>query len=336
MGNCKPESIDQLFLSIQTFNSQDFAAKTVSDFYDYIVVDEFHHAAAPTYQKLRSYYQPQILLGLTATPERMDGKSVLPYFNNRIAAEIRLPEAIDRKLLCPFQYFGVTDTVDLNTLKWSAGGYDITDFVDDPRMLNVAVSRAVKSLTVITSQDPQNDRTNYGDLARYIEYNNCAVIESAVYSVFDLLYQGYAEQRRAFLKKHGRVSEYDSENLVYAVIQNMLQKAEFSFVDCAAHVSLVNLVKDYSMLTEEETAYARNPLSHVDFLLFRRMDKSPLLAVEVDGAAFHAAGNVQADRDEKKNRIFEQCNIPLLRLRTDGSGEEERIEQALRSAVSNS
>ena len=77
----------------------------------------------------------------------------------------------------------------------------ITDFVDDPRMLNVAVSRAVKSLTVVTSQDPQNDRTNYGDLARYIEYNNCAVIESAVYSVFDLLYQGYAEQRRAFSEK---------------------------------------------------------------------------------------------------------------------------------------
>ena len=124
VGNYRPESIDHLFLSIQTFNSQDFAAKTTPDFYDSIVVDEFHHAAAPTYQKLLSYYQPQILLGLTATPERMDGKSVLPYFNNRIAAEIRLPEAIDRKLLCPFQYFGVTDTVDLNTLKWSAGGYD--------------------------------------------------------------------------------------------------------------------------------------------------------------------------------------------------------------------
>ena len=211
----------------------------------------------------------------------------------------------------------------------------ITDFVDDPRMLNVAVSRAVKSLTVITSQDPKNDRTNYGDLARYIEYNNCAVIESTVYSVFDLLYQGYTEQRRAFLKKHGRVSEYDSENLAYAVIQNILQKTEFSFVDCAAHVSLVNLVKNYSMLTAEETTYARNPLTHVDFLLFRRMDKSPLLAIEVDGAAFHAAGSVQIGRDEKKNRIFEQCHIPLLRLRTDGSGEAERIEQALRAAVFN-
>ena len=124
VGSYKPESIDNLFISIQTFNSQDFTAKTSSEFYDYIIVDEFHHEAAPTYQKLLAYYQPCILLGLTATPERMDGKSVLPYFNNRIAAEIRLPEAIDRKLLCPFQYFGITDTVDLDTLKWSAGGYD--------------------------------------------------------------------------------------------------------------------------------------------------------------------------------------------------------------------
>lgn len=124
VGSYRPERIDNLFISIQTFNSQDFTAKTSSEFYDYIIVDEFHHAAAPTYQKLLAYYQPCILLGLTATPERMDGKSVLPYFNNRIAAEIRLPEAIDRKLLCPFQYFGVTDTVDLDTLKWSAGGYD--------------------------------------------------------------------------------------------------------------------------------------------------------------------------------------------------------------------
>lgn len=145
----------------------------------------------------------------------------------------------------------------------------------------------------------------------------------------------YAEQRRSFLKKHKRVSEYDSENLLYAVIQEILQKAEFSFVGCAAHVSLVNLVKDYSILTEEETTYARNPLTHVDFLLFRRMDKSPLLAIEVDGVAFHAAGSLQASRDEKKNRIFERCRMPLLRLRTDGSGEKERIEQALLAAVSN-
>ncbi|MGI6316548.1 MAG: DUF3427 domain-containing protein [Christensenellales bacterium] len=124
VGSHKPNDIENLFISIQTFNSRDFTMKTADDFYDYIIVDEFHHAAAPSYQKLLEYYRPQILLGLTATPERMDGKSILPYFDNRIAAEIRLPEAIDRKLLSPFQYFGVTDTVDLNMLKWSAGGYD--------------------------------------------------------------------------------------------------------------------------------------------------------------------------------------------------------------------
>lgn len=210
----------------------------------------------------------------------------------------------------------------------------IGEFVDDPRMLNVAVSRAVKSLTVVTSQDPRNDGTNYGDLARYIQYNNCAVVESAVYSVFDLLYQGYARQRRKFLQKHRRISEYDSENLLYTVIEGVLQEIEFTSVACAVHVALVNLVKDYSGLTEDETGYARNPLTHVDFLLFRRMDKSPLLAVEVDGIAFHTPGSRQAGRDQKKDRIFDVCGIPLLRLRTDGSGERAKIEQGLRSALS--
>lgn len=126
-GFRKPDSIDHLFMSIQTFNSQSWADKTTPSFYDYIVVDEFHHAAAPTYQKLLEHYDPKILLGLTATPERMDGKSVTSYFGNKIAAKIRLPEAIDRKLLCPFQYFGVSDSVDLSTLKWTRGGYDKTE-----------------------------------------------------------------------------------------------------------------------------------------------------------------------------------------------------------------
>ncbi|MDD3290451.1 MAG: DUF3427 domain-containing protein, partial [Eubacteriales bacterium] len=88
--------------------------------------DECHHMPARTYQIPLQYYTPQILLGLTATPERMDGETdkILNYFHKRIAAEIRLPEAIDRKLLSPFQYFGVTDIIDLKTLRWSAGGYD--------------------------------------------------------------------------------------------------------------------------------------------------------------------------------------------------------------------
>ena len=205
----------------------------------------------------------------------------------------------------------------------------ITDFVDDPHMLNVAVSRAVHSLTVVTSQDPRNDQTNYGDLTRYIEYNNFEVIQSQVYSVFDMLYQGYAEQRRTYLRKHRRVSEYDSENLMYSVIQEVLSEEAFSSIGCAVHVSLAALVKDYEPLTEEERRYARNPLTHIDFLLFRQMDKQPVLAIEVDGTSFHEAGSTQAGRDEKKNRIMEKCGVPLLRLRTDGSGEREKIRDAL-------
>ena len=126
----RPESLDHLFVSIQTVNFQDLCDLLPAEYYDYIVVDEFHHAAAPTYQRLLDHFRPQLLLGLTATPERMDGKSVLDYFGGRIAAEIRLPEAIDRKLLCPFQYFGVADTIDLDELRWVRGGYDKKDLTN--------------------------------------------------------------------------------------------------------------------------------------------------------------------------------------------------------------
>lgn len=151
-----------------------------------------------------------------------------------------------------------------------------------------------------------------------------------VYSVFDMLYQGYAEQRRAYLQKHKRISEYDSENLMYSVIQEVLAEKAFSSIGCAEHVSLTTLVKDYEPLTAEERKYARNPLTHVDFLLFNQMDKRPVLDIEVDGTAFHKAESKQAKRDMKKNSILEKCAVPLLRLRTDGSGEKEKIRNALK------
>jgi len=119
-----PEQIDHLFVSIQSMNSRDLYSMTPPDYYDFIIVDEFHHAAAPSYQQLLAYYKPKILLGLTATPERSDGKNVTEYFDGRIAAEIRLYEAIERKLLSPFHYFGVTDSVDLSQVKWRFGRYD--------------------------------------------------------------------------------------------------------------------------------------------------------------------------------------------------------------------
>lgn len=126
------------------------------------------------------------------------------------------------------------------------------------------------------------------------------------------------------------LANYDSENLMYSVIQEVLAEEAFSSIGCAEHVSLATLVKDYEPLTAEERKYARNPLTHVDFLLFNQMDKRPVLAIEVDGTAFHKAESKQAERDMKKNSILEKCAVPLLRLRTDGSGEKEKIRNALK------
>lgn len=120
----KPTDIEHLFVSIQSFNSAKFTEWTSKDYYDYIVIDEFHHAAADSYQELLSYYEPQILLGLTATPDRMDGKNVLGYFDGRIASKMLLGDAIDRNLLSTFQYYGVSDEVDYSHVNWIRGRYD--------------------------------------------------------------------------------------------------------------------------------------------------------------------------------------------------------------------
>lgn len=145
VGNHVPSSLDTLFTSIQSFNSKKLYEKTTSEFYDYIIVDEFHHAAAESYQKLLKHYQPNILLGLTATPERMDRKDILHYFDHTIAAEMRLTEAVNQKLLSPFQYFCVSDLVDLSKLKWSRKGYDVKE------LENVYTSNDMRSNQIIKS-----------------------------------------------------------------------------------------------------------------------------------------------------------------------------------------
>jgi len=126
VGGREPGQGRHLFCSIQSYNSRELWNRAPDEF-AYVVVDEFHHAAAPSYQRLLNHVQPQILLGLTATPERTDQLDVLQWFGGRSSAEIRLPDAINRRLLCPFQYFGVADSVDLDGLTWQRGGYRVDE-----------------------------------------------------------------------------------------------------------------------------------------------------------------------------------------------------------------
>lgn len=118
-----PSNFEVVFASVQSVKNQYKNFNLNPDFYDFIIIDECHHQKANSYRKIIDYFQPKVLLGLTATPERMDGENILEDFDNRIAAEIRLPEAMNRKLLCPFQYFGITDSVDLTNVSWSRGKY---------------------------------------------------------------------------------------------------------------------------------------------------------------------------------------------------------------------
>ena len=122
VGGREPEQLDHLFVSIQSYNSRSLH-DLPADRYEYVVVDEFHHAAAPSYERLLDHVRPRVLLGLTATPERADNLDVLGHFGGHLSAQIRLPDAINRKLLSPFQYFAVTDSEDLSGLKWQRGGY---------------------------------------------------------------------------------------------------------------------------------------------------------------------------------------------------------------------
>jgi superfamily II DNA or RNA helicase/HKD family nuclease len=123
VGDRRPRAWDQVFASIQSLTSERLQAMDPAAF-DMVVVDEFHHAAAPTYRALLDRMRPAVLLGLTATPERLDGRNVLDWFEGHTATELRLWDALEQKLLSPFHYYGVGhESLDFRSVRWSAGRY---------------------------------------------------------------------------------------------------------------------------------------------------------------------------------------------------------------------
>lgn len=205
----------------------------------------------------------------------------------------------------------------------------ISDFVDDPYLLNVAVSRAKKRLMLVVSGNEQRSDGNICDLISYIQYHNFEIVESQIYSVFDYLYRQYTMARKEYLHAHKKISEYDSENLIYAMISDIMLEENLTTLETVCHFPLNMLIRDLKLLNEEECKYVMNPATHVDFLIFNRVSKQPILAIEVDGYDFHKHGTLQAERDVRKNHILEMYGIPLLRLSTNGSGEKEKLVKSL-------
>ncbi len=124
-GMSKEENVDLLFASIQTLGKTHHLKNFSSDHFDYIVMDEFHHAAAPTYRKLLAHFRPRFLLGLTATPERTDQSDILSLCDDNLVFTCNLFQGIEQELLCPFSYYGIYDeSVDYNEIPWRNGRFD--------------------------------------------------------------------------------------------------------------------------------------------------------------------------------------------------------------------
>ena len=243
---------------------------------------------------------------------------IAPY-NNQVQSLKEQIDGIEQATVHKFQG-KEKDTIIISTVE-----DEITDFVDDPYLLNVAVSRAKKKLILVVTGNEQNKERNIMDLIDYIQYNNFEVVESNVYSIFDYLYKQYTKERKLFLNKNNRKLEYDSENLMHTLLEEILKNDDYKMLDFVCHFPVNMLIKNPYLLNDDECLYAMNPATHVDFLVYNRISKRAILAIEVDGYAFHQKETAQAKRDLLKNHIFELYYIPLLRFSTIGSGERERI-----------
>jgi len=147
----EPANYEYVFASVLTLNNRIKELPLTKDFFDFIIIDEVHHIAASSYRPILEKFKPRVLLGLTATPERGDGEDILKDFCGVIAAEIRLPEALNRKLLSPFQYFALSDNVDLSKLSWKNGKYEINEltklYTEDDRRISDILTNCEKYLT---------------------------------------------------------------------------------------------------------------------------------------------------------------------------------------------
>lgn len=145
VGGVIPSDWNHVFASIQSLSKEQALNNLSKDRFDMIIVDEFHHAKARTYERILNHFTSKFLLGLTATPERGDGKDILGWFDGKIAAELRLWDAIDQNLLVPFHYYGVSDGTDLSSVSWKRGRYS------DIELTNIFTSNDIRAKLIFNA-----------------------------------------------------------------------------------------------------------------------------------------------------------------------------------------
>lgn len=280
-----------------------------------------HHARGHYNQREIDVIRDEVVAHL---PEHTDIGIITPYRDQVEALSRQLPE-IECATVHKFQ------GREKDTIIMSVVDDQITKFSDDPNLLNVAISRAKERFCLVVSGNEQLLKGNIDELLSYIEYNNFTVSESKIHSIFDYLYSQYTRQRLVFIQTHPKISEYDSENITFAFIQTILKKyQEFHHLGVLCHIPLRHIIKDTTFLNEDERRYAANYNTHVDFLIINHVSKKPVLVVETDGYSFHNEKTQQHQRDIKKDHILSLYKIPILRLSTVESCEEEKLMKVLR------
>ena len=283
-----------------------------------------HHARGHFNQREIDVVKNEVLPKL----ERVEDAGIITPYNNQVYEFNRQIPSLTAATIHKYQ------GREKDTIIMSLVDDEITDFSDDANLVNVAISRAKKRFCLVVTGNEQERKGNISDLIDYIEYNNLSVTESKICSIFDYLYSQYTNERMAFLSGHKNISEYDSENLTYSLIENIIAEyPEFRHLGVLCHTPLRNVIRDWSLLNEEEKKYISHFSTHLDFLIINHVTKKPVLAIETDGFSYHNETTEQHQRDLKKDHILDVYGLPLLRLKTIESGERERVVSSLRSIV---
>lgn len=255
---------------------------------------------------------------------------IAPYRNHADMLQKRLPDGAEADTIHKFQG-REKDVIIFNTVRNS-----IEPFIDNPNLINVAVSRAVKEFIVVKPASMELPHgTNIGDMIRYICYTTNpeeTIIKGTICSVFDLLYKEYNKVFISFLSSNRKIKGSAAEIIMHKLLSDkILNQPQFSSIDMVREYKLRDLVRNFEPFSKDEIQFIKNN-ARLDFLLYNKIDKTPVLAIEVDGVSFHD-NRLQQERDTKKNHILEIIKLPLLRLSTDGHNEDAKIIESLNAAM---
>lgn len=210
------------------------------------------------------------------------------------------------------------------------------DFVDDPCMINVAVSRAIEQLVIVTDNRLFNEEGNdIKALLKYIKYNelHSEIIDSQIVSVFDLLYKEYSKKLQKLNNRLLSRSKFKSENIMDTILNNEFKKEDYKDYKYEREILLRNMFNNVDNLNYKEKRYVNNG-ARIDFVIYDKMDNKPKLFIEVDGFEYHKNNPEQLEKDRLKDNIVRKNGIDILRFETGGeSYDEEKIISLIREKL---